>query len=430
MLTRHSARRRIVSLTPTALARDSRTLKAAAAYARFGFDSMVIEGIASASQIGEPGVTVRSIASGGPGPLLPTGRKLMRGQRSGIAAAGVFAAFLCFYVLTYCLRPLRAMRRAALYHLHSYEYFPLVWLWCRLFGGRYIYDAHDFYSGIRTDAEMSPAQRGWIRPFQLWLERKCVDGAAAFLTVNEGTATLMQQQFGRRPTVLRNCHDFRLDRRPDRTVREAAGIAPDGFLIVCPGHWKPGQSTAEAIEALSLLPEQVHLAFVGGGFDWCREFAERQGVAERVHLVGPAPANAVVPFIASADAALVYYDRHNANYAQALPNGFFQSLAAGLPLVYSDLPGMTEAAASYGLGAPIAPRSAAAVADAIRGLLLDPAEQHRRRMAARSFSSDVNFQKEEEILRAIVAGLVGPGARSASDAERPGSAASAGERGR
>ena len=42
----HAGRATIVSLTPTALSGDSRTLKAAMAYTRFGFESVVIEGVA------------------------------------------------------------------------------------------------------------------------------------------------------------------------------------------------------------------------------------------------------------------------------------------------------------------------------------------------------------------------------------------------
>jgi glycosyltransferase involved in cell wall biosynthesis len=130
-------------------------------------------------------------------------------------------------------------------------------------------------------------------------------------------------------------------------------------------------------------------------------------------------ASEVVPFIASADAGLVYYDRHNANYANALPNGFFQSLAAGLPLIYSDLPGMTEEAAPYDLGAPIAPRSAAAVAYAVRRLLDDAALRCERSEAARAFSTRVNFAKEEAILRGILDGVGVAGARSEPPVERP-----------
>jgi glycosyltransferase involved in cell wall biosynthesis len=394
-------RPRVLSLTPTALLRDSRTLKSAMAYARFGCESVVIEGIASGRDFAGLPIAVHAVTAGQK-VLRRAGRVMLRRRDRGIGAALTVGAFFAYYLLVYCVQPLRVMRRASIYHLHSYEYFPLVRLWCALFGGRLVYDAHDFYSGIQNDDEMLPVQRRWIRPFLLWLETRCVARADVFLTVNDGTADLMQRQFGRRPLVLRNCHDFRLDRSPVRNLRDVAGIGAEDLLVVATGNWKPGHATGEAIEALRLVPDKVHLAFVGAGYEACRELAERKGLAKRVHLVGAVAADEVVPFIASADAALVLYHRHNANYANALPNGFFQSLAAGLPLVYSDLPGMTSAAAPYDPGPPVDPRSSEAIASALRRVLLDPLECRARREAARRFSTSINFEKEEKILRQIV----------------------------
>jgi glycosyltransferase involved in cell wall biosynthesis len=407
---------RVVSLTPTPLSRDSRTLKSAVAYARFGFESIVIEGVASEPGLDGLPVIVAAVAPAHPGVLRRAARGTLRRPRQGLAAFAVFAAYLAYYVFTYCVRPLAVMRRGAIYHLHSYEYFPLVRLWCALFGGRHIYDAHDFYSGIQNDAEMSSAQR-WIRRFQLWLETRCVASAAAFLTVNEGTAELMAAQFGRSPTVLRNCHDFRLDRPPPRGLRETVGVASGDFLVVSPGNWKPGQTTEEAVEALAELPAHVHLAFVGGGYEWLRPLIERKGLSTRIHLVGPVAANAVVPYIASADAALIHYRRYNANYANALPNGFFQSLAAGLPLVHSDLPGIVAAAGAHGAGIVVDPCSPGAIAGGLRRLVEDAEERKRQRDGARRLSTMVNFEKEEQILYAIVRELVAVGAGAESCAE-------------
>jgi glycosyltransferase involved in cell wall biosynthesis len=327
---------------------------------------------------------------------------MLRRHGRGISAAITLCAFLVYYLFVYCLRPLHLMRRASIYHLHSYEYFPLVRLWCALFGGRLVYDAHDFYLGIQNDEELLPVQRRWIRPFLLWLEMRCVARADVFLTVNSGTADLIEKQFGRRPLVLRNCHDSRLDHPPARSLREAVGLGTEDLLVVATGNWKQGHATREAIEALRLLPENVHLAFVGAGYEQYRALAERKGLARRVHLAGSVAANEVVPFIASADAALLLYHQHNANYANALPNGFFQSLAAGLPLIYSDLPGMTEMAAPYDLAPAVDSQSPESIANALRQVLLDPVERRSRREAARCFSASISFEKEAIILREIL----------------------------
>src|SRR5207249_2281452 len=160
----------------------------------------------------------------------------------------VFAAYLAYYLLNYCVRPLPHMRRASLYHLHSYEYFPLVRLWTGLFGGHYIYDAHDFYADLDPRIDTLPAQRRWIRPFQRWIERRCIKGASAVLAVSEGIGALIEARYGRRPDIIRNCHDFRLDRKPPRSLREVTGLDDDAFIVVSVGHCKPGLALDEALQ--------------------------------------------------------------------------------------------------------------------------------------------------------------------------------------
>lgn len=375
------------------------------AYARFGCESVVLEGIASGRDFADLPIAVHAVTKGQAG-LRRAGRGLLH-RRGGVPAGMLtFGAFLAYYLFVYGLKPLRRMRRASLYHLHSYEYFPLALLWSALFGGSIVYDAHDFYSGIQNAEELCPSQRRWIRRFMLWLERTCVRRADAFLTVSDGTAALMERQFGRRPQVLRNCHDFRLDRRAAHTLRNTAGLAADEFLVVSTGQWKSGQATAEAIAALKLLPAHVHLAFVGDGYEWVLPQAEEQGLANRVHPIGAVPADEVVPFIASADAALVHYRRHSANYVHALPNGFFQALAAGLPLVYAELPEIDAAARAFGAGIRAEDCTPPALAAALRRLVEDPAERERQRDAARVFSMGTNFEKEEKILDDILRQLV------------------------
>jgi hypothetical protein len=59
----------------------------------------------------------------------------------------------------------------------------------------------------------------------------------------------------------------------------------------------------------------------------------------------------VVPFIRTADLGLVIYEPCSANYQYALPNGFFQVIAAGLPLVRGALREIEAAIGRHPVGA-------------------------------------------------------------------------------
>ncbi|HEV2547580.1 MAG TPA: glycosyltransferase [Stellaceae bacterium] len=392
---------RVLSLTPAPLSRDSRALKAAMAYARAGFDSRVIEGLASAKEWDGWPIRVRAVRRGEPQLLRGIGHRGLRNRRDGPFAFIIFLAYLAYYLLNYGLRPLINMRRATLFHLHSYEYFPLVRLWTALFGGRYVYDAHDFYADLDPRVDALPAQRQWIRPFQRWIERHCIRGAAAVLVVSDGIAALVEAHYGRRPDVIRNCHDLRLDGKSPRTLREASGLDKDAFLVVSVGHYKPGMAVEEALEALASLPPRVHLAFVGGGYEFDESIA-RLGLTGRVHALGAMPASEVVPLIEGADAALTHYYSYTPNYENALPNGLFQAIAAGLPLVYSPLPQIRRLLEPYGAGIPADAKSPPAIAAAIGRLAGDPAECRRQAEASRRAGEALSFEREEERLIEIV----------------------------
>jgi glycosyltransferase involved in cell wall biosynthesis len=393
---------RVLSLTPMSLSRDSRTLKAAMTYARLGAESCVIEDKASnTSWQGWP-IKVAAVRREHGTAVRQLGRRGLR-QRSGtLLGFAIFLAYLGYFVLNYCLRPLPLMRRATLYHLHSYEYFPLIRAWTALVGGRYLYDIHDFYSELDKEAELLPTQRRWIKPFQQWIERRCVKGAASVVTVNDGIAHLIERTYGRRPEIVRNCHDFRLDRQPRQGLRERLGLGGEHFLVVSVGHNKPGRTVEEALAALALLPPRVHLAFIGNGYEMLAPRIAALGLAGRVHLPGAVPPDEVVPFIASADAALFHYYGYTATYEYALPNNFFQALAAGLPLVYAPLPEMRKSLEPYGVGIAVDPRSPAAIAAAIGRLAGDPAECQRQAEASRRAGEALSFEREEERLIEIV----------------------------
>ena len=73
-----------------------------------------------------------------------------------------------------------------------------------------------------------------------------------------------------------------------------------------------------------------------------RAQARDQGLAERVHFLGPVAADEVVAYSASADVGVSPLLASAPSYALSLPNKLFQYMAAGLPVVASDFPHVRE----------------------------------------------------------------------------------------
>ncbi len=263
---------------------------------------------------------------------------------------------------------LRCTPKASLYYLHSFYQFPAVYLLCLRHRAKFIYDAHDFYSQMDDHAALSSYWRHWVLPFERTIERACMRKAAAVVTVNEGIAKLIEQRFGRTAMVLRNAHDPRLEKPVEMTIRNVASIGENDFLIVCVGQFKRGMAVEEAVKAMALLPRHYHLAFVGPGYPSYSKLLERENVADRVHFLPPVEPAEVVPFIKSADAGIVLYYPLSPSHHNCLPNGFFQPIAAGLPVIYPELPEIRRIAEQYELGVPIDPQDPASIAAGISRL--------------------------------------------------------------
>jgi hypothetical protein len=356
------ARGTIVSLTPLPIEADSRTFRIARSLAEAGWHSIVIEGRASASRFWGDAVEVRSLgpqarrrALGSPSRRARGGAVAMaRGGRLG--GGGELALYLGFRGWEWwrhCWQPRGCIPPAELYYLHSFEFHRAIAPIAARTGARIIYDAHDFYRGIEPPERQLAFDRNRARPFFDALEARLVAAADAMVTVSDGIAALMERTFGRRPTVLRNCHDERLDQAVEPDLRKSLSLAPADRLCVVVGNRKPGMAIDTAVDALAMLPTRFHLAFVGRGYETDSERLRRHPAALRVHFGQHVAPNQVVPFIRTADLGLVIYEPYSTNYRYALPNGFFQIIAAGLPLVRAALPEIEAAIGRHAVGAPL-----------------------------------------------------------------------------
>lgn len=337
-----------VSLTPVSLDADARAFRIARALSEAGFASVVVEGRASTRRFWDGAIQVRTVrkrpTESRPGSIFRPGRlhKAIQSLRDGhMGAPGealLYAGFRVHDWWRYCWQPLPFVPPAALYVLHSYEFYRAVEHRARRSGARILYDAHDFYREIDPPERQASFDRNRLRPFLCRLEDRLVGAADAFTTVGNGVAGLMAHAFGRAPEVIRNCHDERCDRPDARPLRQVLGLGETDRLGVMVGNCKRGIAIQMAAAALKYLPENVHLAFLGRGYETAAATLPRELLGRRLHLGHAVAPDEIVPAIRSADVGLVLYEPCSENYRYALPNGFFQVIAAGLPIVRGELP--------------------------------------------------------------------------------------------
>jgi glycosyltransferase involved in cell wall biosynthesis len=148
-----------------------------------------------------------------------------------------------------------------------------------------------------------------------------------------------------------------------------AGRSPTAVYV---GGLVPGRGLEPAIDALGRL-DGLRLRLVGPGSNaYRRELVERAGrcnVEDRVEFAGAVPPDGVVGAIAAADVGLALIQPVCLSYLLTLPNKLFEYIAAGVPILASDLPVMARFVRDHGVGVLVAPDDVEAIARGLRELV-------------------------------------------------------------
>lgn len=400
----------VVCVSPLRLDRDSRSHRAALSFQRFGHRVVVVEAEASATDprtLPFPLITLNGRAGAPDGPSgngrAPGTGLLRRLLRGPLWEIGTFIWFVIQVFVVYVIKGLRKVPRADLYYLHEYRLFPMVYVLARRSTAKIFYDAHDFYPGVHRDADLTPFWRRVFRPFLVWLEGLCLRHVAGMVTVNQGIADLYKETFGIDAEVTRNCHDPEMEAPVEKDIRQVLGLGDGDFLLVTVGNSKPGQDVRAALRAMTGLQAHVHLAFLGRGYDQYAPEITDAGLEKRVHHLPPVAADRVVPFIRSADAALILYYGRSPNDHLSLPNGFFHGIAARLPTLYPGLPWIKEVAEGYGIGVEIDPRDPKSIRDGIERLMAGIENSGYLRENLALAARENTWAGEEGVLKDVVA---------------------------
>jgi glycosyltransferase involved in cell wall biosynthesis len=402
-------RQRVTLVLPSSGAFDSRAWRIASALAARGHEVTVL----ARSEAGLPDredhpagyrvVRVPVSAEAGlPGPVRRLARAVRRRRASAgpgdepgsepIAApyarrrglvAGVRAAFAGAWRLAAIALTVRSQRLATrpvapaadLVHAMAYMGIPIGLDLGRRDKAPVIYDARDIYVNARNIARLPKFAR---RLFGA-VERRWARAAGRVMTVNRPYAEVMARSFGVPfPAIVMN-GSYRREppaERP-RLFHHALALSPTARVVLYHGGLAPDRGIEQLIEALPGLAGNVHLCLLGYGPLQGVFFAEaRRDVHRgRLHVLPAVPPTELLDWVASADIVAMPIQPTTLNHRLTTPNKLFEAMAAGVPVVASDLPGMTPIVAETGCGVLCDPTDPTAIADAIRSIFALPPEE-------------------------------------------------------
>jgi glycosyltransferase involved in cell wall biosynthesis len=228
------------------------------------------------------------------------------------------------------------------------------------------------------------------------LERRCLSQADVVITPSAVTAA----RLGVDAHVIRNGADI-----PD--AAEPPDDVPARFLLYF-GALQQWQGVDTALRALARLPgldlvicASVHQRRAKAH----RKFAEKLGVADRVHWRFALPEDELARYKQHALLSLAPLRDCSRNVVQGCaPLKILESLAAGTPVIASDLPAVREIMRDGEHGRLIAPDRPGELARAIRVALDYPDELARMGAAARAhIAAELTWERSIHQLQAIYA---------------------------
>lgn len=264
-----------------------------------------------------------------------------------------------------------------------------------------VYDSHELACGV-------PYRRGAWPHVVAAVERLGAPRADATITVSDGIAARLDERYGLRrpPTVIRNVPDLPPPgsaRAPELRRELNIGDAP---LVLHQGAVARGRGCETLLRALGLIPD-AHLLYLGAEGAYAkrlRELAGRLGLAARTHLLPPAPPVQLLSLTAQADVGVSLLEDNCENHRLALPNKLFEYVAAGVPVVVSDLPEGARLVREHGIGWCADAASPESVAAAVRTAL---AAHDDERLAARlrQAAAALSWDREKRSLLCLYDGL-------------------------
>jgi glycosyltransferase involved in cell wall biosynthesis len=277
----------------------------------------------------------------------------------------------------------------------------------RRHGGATIYDSRDVYMLSRDLARL----RAPFRSILGALERRWARAADRVLTVNEPYADLLATQLGiRPPAIVMNCPEPRsaTDPVPD-LLRSALGLPPDIDIILYQGQLISERGIEQAMDAILEVPSAV-LVLLGYG-PWegrYRAMASAPPYEGRVLLLPAVQPGELLDWTASADVMVMPIQPTTINHRFSTPQKLLEAVAAGVPVVASDLPGMADIVTEADAGELCDPTSPAQIAAAMRRILAStPEERSARRTRILGVAHHrLNWASQAETLLGIYRELV------------------------
>jgi glycosyltransferase involved in cell wall biosynthesis len=276
-------------------------------------------------------------------------------------------------------------RDADVYHVHDPELLPAALWLSRTTGRPVVYDVHEYLGQTaRTKGWLPGPLRRPVAATAERVERALARRLAGTVTVNEDLAARFADA-GARVVSVANY--------PRAATFPEPG-PPEGPIVLYVGGLAPRRG-------LTLMLDAFPRVAVEGARLWLAGPGDPGPLPDRVEHLGTVDHSEVPGLLSRAAVAWVPLQRHG-NYDRAVPTKLVEAMAAGRPVVVSDLPRQAALVRAAGCGLVVPPDDPDAHAAALTRLLSDADAAREMGAAGRqAFLDGMTFEGEARRLVAL-----------------------------
>ncbi len=256
-------------------------------------------------------------------------------------------------------------------------------------GGRIIYDAHEYFTGVPELRDRNFVRLIWKR-----IERFSFRYIESMITVNDSIAKIFFDEYNIMPCVVRNIVE-----NNDKTTiqRSELGISESDLFLVMQGSINMDRGLMEAIKAIAIINSEsrlrgqtlVKLLIIGSGYELTllKKYVEDNGLNEDIRFLNRMKWTTMMSYTRSADAGLSIDGSNCINYNYSLPNKIFEYIKSHIAIIATSLPEIEKIIAKHNCGVLINDNSVSSVYKAINKLnqdrvLLKDLKQNSKKAAA------------------------------------------------
>jgi Glycosyltransferase len=226
-----------------------------------------------------------------------------------------------------------------------------------------VFDAHELFTEM---PELVDGKHRFARWTWKLVENACISGCDLALTVSESIALEYEKRYGKTFIVLRNLPYSRaIPAVPNKHKRP---------LIIYQGAINLGRGLELLCESMKLIPEaDLWIAGTGDLERSIKELAAPLIAKGQVRFLGRVVPDVLYTITTEAMVGVSLEEDLGLSYRYALPNKLFDYIAAGIPVLVSNLPEMKKMVDDYGVGLVLSERTPQSLANALRTMITNEA---------------------------------------------------------